>query len=254
MNDLNEEIGKKSFDQFMNLFVLPEVQKRQSSGSIPTPYDLKAAQIIFSSDGQPASVRLNSEVKAKAKIKLKKDIRKQKGEVIYQHEIDGFENIILTEQDDADSGHVTMLRIENQWIMTFDFIYNKGLSRKYVDVAQEFLSVAQIAFEKKFWHPFTDNLFSAAELSARALLLSIPDPKFKKKTSHADLSHRYNWFADLGNVKPEHRTIFNKLAGWRSNARYLKGTFLKNKDEAEQLLAAVQDMVTVSFDRCKEKI
>jgi uncharacterized protein (UPF0332 family) len=250
----NVEIGQRAFDQFMNLFVLPEVQKRQSTGLIPTPYALKAAQVIFFSDGRPANVRLNSEVKAKARIKLKNGIKKEKGESIHQHEIDGFETIVLTDQDDPDAGHVTMLQIQAQWFMTFDFIYNKGLSRKYIEVAQEFLAVAQAAFEKKFWHPFIDNLFNTAELSARALLLSIPDPKFRKKTSHTDLSHRYNWFADLGNVKPEHRAIFNKLAGWRGNARYLKGNFLKDKDEAEQLLSAVQEMVAVSLNRCKQKI
>lgn len=59
--------------------------------------------------------------------------------------------------------------------------------------------------------PFLDNLFNAAELAARAILLSVPDPQFRKRGSHATIHSRINLEAKLGNLDPGHAQAFNRL-------------------------------------------
>jgi hypothetical protein len=69
--------------------------------------------------------------------------------------------------------------------------------------------------------PFYDNLFSAAELAIKALLLVAYDysPSFGIKASHQGIQTRYTQFANAGNVLPEYTTLFNKLSGFRTPAR-----------------------------------
>ena len=56
---------------------------------------------------------------------------------------------------------------------------------KHVEAAEQFYKAAEFSLNERLWNPFADNLFSAAELAVKSLLLSTPDVDFKKKTSHA---------------------------------------------------------------------
>ena len=210
-HEQNNEFGHKVFQQFMDLFVAPEVSRRQEAGELEKPLDLRAAQILFFSDGRKSLVRINSEVKAIGKVKLKSEISKKLGEPIFEHEVEGLEAINLTEEDDPDCGHATLIRIGGRWTVTFDFRYNKELSKKHVDTAKQFYAAAEFSFGRQNWAAFVDNLFSAAELLARSILLSRPDPKFRKKATHKAIQIRYNQFVDLGNVEETHRETLNKL-------------------------------------------
>jgi uncharacterized protein (UPF0332 family) len=233
----------KAFQQLMDIFITPEVKRRQDAGELPKPLNLIAAQIMFYPDGRKSKVRINSEVRALGKVKLKPEISKKVGEPIYEHEIEGLGAINLPEEDDPDCGHATLLRIGNSWTMAFDFRYNKALSKKHIEAAQQFYDSAQFSFEQKNWSPFIDNLFSASELLAKAILLSIPDPKFRKKATHQAIQLRYNRFADLGNVKVEYKKTLNKLSGLRDKARYLKEDFSITEEQAKTYLDTIRNMI-----------
>ncbi len=241
---INREMAQQFFEQMMALFVEPEVQRRKKTGEISDTFVLHGVQIVFYPDGQEPDVRLNHEVRAIAKIKLKEGVIKQPREPIYQSEIERFDQIVLADPEDADCGHATIVRInEAAWTLSFDFVYNKALSKIHLDRAEAFLKSAELNLVSENWPPFADNLFSACELIAKAILLGMPDPKFRQKASHAGIQLKFNKFADLGNVKDDVRVALNKLSGMRTTARYLKGGEFKlaNK-EAEEYLATVREM------------
>lgn len=239
----NNKFGQMVFKQFMDLFVTPEVMRRQETGELDKSLNLRAAQVIFFPDGRKPEVRINSEVKAIGKVRLKPRISKKAGEPIFEHELEGLEEINLTDHDDPDCGHATLLRIGDRWITAFDFRYNRALAKKHIETAEQFYDSAEFSFNHRHWSPFIDNLFSAAELLAKSILLSMPDPEFRKKASHKAIQARYNRFAHLGNVKAIYRETFNKLSALRNPARYLKGTIPISDDEARRLLDTVKNMM-----------
>ena len=239
----NNEFGHKVFEQFMGIFVTPEVKRRQETGELDKHLDLRAAQIIFFPDGRKPQLRINSEVKAIGKMKLKTGISKKAGEPIFEHELEGLEEINLTEEDDSDCGHATLLRIGGRWIIAFDFRYNKALSKCHIEAAEQFYKAAEFSLNKKNWLSFIDNLFSAAELLAKSILLSMPDPKFRKKTTHKAIQNRYNRFANLGNVEAVYSKTFNKLSSLRDRARYLKEDISISEEEARRLLVIIKNMM-----------
>ena len=239
----SNEFGNNVFEQFMELFVLPEVKRRQESGELDKPLDLHGAQIIFFPDHRKPQVRINLEVKGVAEAKLKPEFSKEAGENVFQHELEGIRFINLSEEDDPDCGHVTLLRYGDRWSIAFDFRYNKALSKKHIETAKEFYDSARFSFRNKYWSVFVDNLFSAAELLARSVLLSAPDPKFREKATHKVIKSRYNQEYQLGNLDANHRAAFNKLSDLREGARYLKGDVSISEAEAQKLLDAVEDMI-----------
>ena len=182
-------------------------------------------------------------------MKLKSGISKNKGDPIYEHEIEGLDRFQLSdEEEDPDRGHVTLVKIADSWIITFDFRYNKALAKKLIDTAKQFYDSAEFSFRQKNSASCLDNLFSAAELAAKSVLLLIPDPKFRKKTGHGGIQFKYNRYANLGNVKPEFRKALNKLSGLRERARY-HGEILISEEEIRGLLKNVKEMIAEAINR-----
>ena len=243
-----DEFGQRVFQQFMELYINPEVMGRQEARELPKPLDLRTAQIIFFSDGRKTLFRINEEIKAIAKVKYKQGISKAVGEPIFQHEIEGLEEINLIVDDDPNCGHAMLIKINGRWTIAFDFRYNKGLARNYIKTASEFYEAAEFSFTKKNRSAFVDNLFNCAELSAKVILMLSPEPGFLKRAKHKLIQSKYNQFADLGNVDETHRNALNKLSGWRISARYLKGNISISEDEAIRLLAVVKDMLEYTKD------
>ena len=239
----NDEFGSAVFEQFMELFVMPEIERRQDVGELEKPLDLRAAQIVFFPDSRKNQVRINSEIKGLAEVKLKPGISKEAHEDVFEHELESMKFVELSEEDDPDCGHATLLRIGNRWSITFDFRYNKALSRKHIEAAEQFYGAAQYSLEHKGWSAFIDNLFSAAELLARSVLLSNPDPEFREKTSHKMIKSRYNQWFQLGDLDASHREAFNKLSDLRGGARYLRGDSSISESDAQRLLDTVGDMM-----------
>ena len=250
MQQNDEKWSQTLFQQFLDLFILPEIGRRKEAGKLEDSFNLRGAQVIFFADGKKPEIRINSEIRAIASVKLKKGISKNKNDPIRDTEIEGLDKIKLTEEEDPDCGHATLIKIENSWIIAFDFRYNKGLAQKHITTAKQFYDSAEFASNRKNWSSCLDNLFSAAELASKAVLLLIPDPKFRKKATHSGIQQRYNKFADLGNVEPKYREAFNKLSGLRARARYLQGDIQLSEEEIHVLLENVKKMI----DDAKQRI
>lgn len=245
--DMSEEASSVMFRQVMDIWVIPEIKRRQDLGELKSPLNIQSAQVIFFPDDErKTQVRINSEIKGTIKVKPKPGFSKKNGEPVFSNEIESIENFSLSKDDDPDCGHITLLRINNDWSIYFDLRYNKALSIKHMEAAEQFYQSAEYSFDKKNWNSFADNLFSAAELSAKALLLSIRDPEFRRKTSHGAIQAKFNKFAHLGNIKAEYRDTFNKLSDLRNTGRYLRGDIQFSEDEARKLLIIVGSMIKVT--------
>ena len=236
-------MGQRFLQQMMDIFIIPAIEERQSAEELLKPVDLRSAQVIFFPDGRKPQVRINEEVRAIGQVKMREGITKNAGDPIFEHEIQGLGDLMLPEKEFPGCGHTTFVRFGESWIMAFDFRYNKDMSRRHLDAASQFLGTAEFALEKQHWSSFVDNLFSAAELTARATLLMMPDQKFRKKASHKAIHNKYNRFANPGNIAKEHLTAFNKLYGIRDKARYLKQPFVVSHEEAATLISAVREMI-----------
>lgn len=238
-----EEFGNRAFKQFMELFVMPEVKRKQDNGELDRPLDLRGAQIIFFPDDRKTQVRINSEIVALAVPKWKPGLSKEEGEPVYEHELESIEDIRLGGEDDPNCGHVTLLRINGRWSLAFDFRYNRILSKQHIETAEQFYESAEFSFKQGNWSAFIDNLFSAAELSAKSILLSEPDPKFREKATHKAIKSKYNRWHQLGNLDTSHRETFNELSDLRGGARYLKGNASITEAKAKGLLSIVRGML-----------
>ena len=182
MSEKMDEIYRKAAENFLDTFITPEVIKRQDASELDKPLDLRAAQIIFYSDERIPEIRINSEVKAFGKMKLKDDVSKNPGDPVYENELEGFEDLYLSPDDDPNAGHATLLKIGSRWFLSFDFIYNKGLAGKHIEVAKQFLTLAEFALRETYLVAFIDNLFSASELLAKTQLMTLwSNPQFQKK-------------------------------------------------------------------------
>jgi HEPN domain-containing protein len=231
------DFGLAVFNNLLDLFVRPEIQRRQREGLLPTSVDIHAAQVIMFPDGRPNLVRLNNEVRAIANIRVRREVKA--GDPVYSSDIAEVERLRLSEPEFGDCGHATMFAVGHQWHVAFNFIYNRAKAENLLTRTHEFLRVAEHALGVEAWHPFADTLFSAAELSAKAFLLFLGGPELAKRANHRAIHKGFNNFGRIGNVDPNHLTAFNELAELRIVARYDYEPLTLSHDEAAKLLAAV---------------
>jgi len=254
MDTENQTVAnQRTFDDLMRVYITPEIERRQAAGTAPTPLPLHAAQVLLFPDQRKPAVRLNAEVKAIVGSKLKAGIVKQPGDPVYWHEFADIAEVRLTDQDDPDCAHITMLLVGDHWAISFDFRYGKAKSTKHVDVAREFYRSAEDALQRADWAAFVDTLFSAAELAARAWLLLLPDPSFYKKGTHREIQRRYQRDGAL-NVDAIFIEALNKLSGWRDRVRYLNGGLQVTEAQARSLLQTVSQMIVHAEEHARARI
>lgn len=218
----------KALQNFVDIWISPEIQRRQDAGSLPIPFQMTMAQIIFFPSGKPAEVRLNSEVKFRV---ITNDGRQ--ASVDFDTKDNNFLRFELTEESLEDCGHVTIVGLgDNTWTWSFDLIYNKSKTRQHLDAAREFIGGAEYAAKNKCWRLYAECIFGAKELISRAYLLSSPDQKYERKGSHRATHTRINIESNLGNVPREYIDIFNKFGNLRREARYVEGDVTFSEGEA----------------------
>jgi uncharacterized protein (UPF0332 family) len=240
---LENDMGEKIFSSLLDVYISPEIERRQEIGTLSNTFSLERAQIIFYPDEHPPVVLLNEELKGiEAIIKIKEGVNKKPGEPIFENEIEGIQKSTLKEPY-TNCAHVTIIKLNNLWNIIFNFTYNKDKAKKHIEIAKQFWTLAKVAYKNELWNAFYDNLFSAVELSMKAFFLLFPDKAFYKDT-HNGLSTSVNRFANLGNIQISHKSTFNKLSGRRNQARYLQGGDLKiDVDEARNYLKTVDEMI-----------
>lgn len=230
---------QRIFQQAIDIFVSPEIERRKKANKLPANFMLEKAQIIFPSKSGRNYTRLNKEVKAIIKCKINKPVKK--GEAVYDKDIDEIESINLT-NNDLDYGHITLIYFRGSWVVSFDFIYNKNEIKKHLDASKEFYESAKDNLAKSRLRPFYENAFASAELFTKSILLSLPIKESSKGSKHKSRTDFLKNWANLGNVKPEFSTTLSKLYSLRSSARYLSSDDFK-KEKPQEIINVLNDMV-----------
>lgn len=232
------------FNNLMQIFVLPEILRRQEKGELPNPFHLVAAQVLLYPDTRGNVVRLNEEVRiiARATPTADSGLIGEVGEFVKLDQIESIDWLFPANEDDPDCGYIIFAQIKGQWIGTFNSVYNRSLSRKHLIAARQFLSTAQHAFEHEYWPAFIDTLYSASELAAKALLLG-HRTELRNAKKHSSIHSEFNKFTNLGNVGSEHRKTFNKLSKLRPDARYLDKDIELTEADAQRMLTEIQELI-----------
>jgi len=234
----NEELGNKLVEQALELWINPEIERRKQSNSLPENFKIYSVQVLINFDA-PNEVRFNEEVKVILEGKLTRET--VKGEkVIIDEVLENITNVKLTEKD-ANAGHFTMIFHRGFWHINFDFRYNASRCLEHSKAAKEFLVSAKLSLNRNNMRAFVDNLFSATELIAKAVLLMHDEVVFKTK-KHSTVHERYNTFGKLGNINSQYTKLLNKLASLRPIARYVQKDFSLNKEEAKEMLKIANEM------------
>lgn len=241
---LDEAARKRTFDHVMEIWFEPEIRRRQDAGTAPKPFPLRAAQVIIYPGNRPHEVRLNEEVEAIGHMKLKDGITKAEGDTVYLHELEGVPSIHLPETADPNCGHFTLILISDRWYGSFDFRYNKGKATELLAAAEEFFETASDALAAGRLRAAMDNLFSAAELAAKAYVISTPLPGDTEAKSHGIVHSRFNMFSRHGNIESEHRKSFNALAAARATARYVQGALSATPEQVAKWQTDIAGLIS----------
>jgi len=209
---MDEEMGQRVFQQVMDLWVKPEIERRLKYKKIEKNIVLTKIQIILSLNSKP-KIKFNEEVKA----------------VLHYSKDNNIEKIQLNDVD-PNGAHVTLLLDNSHWIIAFDFRYNKEIIKKHIEASKEFYESAKNNLEKNRLRPFFENAFASAELSAKSVLLALPDKKILTGRNHQDRLNKFKNWADLGNLKIVYSETLSKLSSLRDSARYVYSKDYENED------------------------
>lgn len=215
---MDHETAENAIKNAFDLWINPEVEKRQAAGSVETPMRLDAAQVIFPPEGGHI-VRLNEEVRGIAYTKTTRAV--EKGDPVFLSDWVGLESFDVAEED-LDNGHFTILLVEDRWFCTFNFLRRRAYCATLLEKALQFLQAAKFAQSSNLNAPAVDNLFSAAELASKVFLLLNSSIKMDVK-SHGPIHSGINRERKLNNVSSAFVDLFNSLGQWRQSARYNAG-------------------------------
>lgn len=246
-----DQMGPRVMEQTMDLFVRPEIERRKVAGRLPEGFTLHAAQVALNVDSPP-QVRLNEEVKIAAKYRASGPTKK--GEM-FPIDPDRIVQLLLTDHD-PNAAHITLFEMQpGNWILTFDFRYNAARARAHADLAREFLNVARYALDNGYLGSFVENLYGAAELMAKGILLSVPDKPFMMTGNHRLISARFTQWGKLGNVDTSYAQLLERLWGHRGPARYLRGgNFKLPAEDAHAMLETAEKMFVTLQRQIPERI
>lgn len=230
------------FNHILELWINPEIKRRKEKGIIDEKFALYGAQVILNPKINKTEIRLNKEVKAQLVGVAKRAIKVDESAPL-EDMIKEIRNIRLTDHDDPDVGHVTMLQFQGNWNIYFDFRYYKSKIKEIFEAGKEFFDIAKYSLERKKNRTFVDNLYSAIELFAICQIYNMAGSDFQKKRKHKEIQKKYNAFVKIGNFKPEYKDALNNLNELRLSARYVKKSFSLNETQASDLLKIGNDML-----------
>jgi len=242
---MDEEIGKKVFQQVMSIWIIPEIKKRREREEIDEKFSVFGAQVIFSLDKGFNDVRLNEQVKAIIRGKATRDIKK--GEKVSEKDLENIDNLKLTDED-PNCAHITLLSFKGKWIISFDFRYDKGLAKEHIKASKEFYEGAIDNLKKKRLRPFYENCFASAELSTKAILMLYIDKKYLD--NHENKVKQMKKWVDLGNADVKFSNTLNRLSNLRFSARYLSSEDFKSENPKE-IISLIEEMIAFAEDSIK---
>jgi len=203
---VDEEIGQRVFEQVMNIWAIPEMEKRRKEGILKDGFEIRRIQVIFTL-GKSPEIKFNEDVVITAIAKATRDIIK--GEDVKDSDIGKIKKFIVDYP--SDSGHITLFRFLDKWIVIFDARYNKERIKELIKRSKEYYESAKADLDNNRLRPFYENCWNSAELSAVCHSLCIGG----KIEGHGKNIRNFVKWSELENVDKKHAEIFSQLNGLR---------------------------------------
>jgi|WetSurMetagenome_2_1015567.scaffolds.fasta_scaffold134929_2 hypothetical protein len=235
------DLGRTVSDLMAN-WVTPEIERRRARGVLPSDFRLEACQVIFPSPLDAGELRVNLNEEVRVELTARTRSPALPGDIVMPDEVEVIDGARLP-ADEANSGHITLLRLHDNWFLTFDSRYNRGRVREHLAAAQEFLTEADCALSAGRVRTACDLLFSAAELLAKAELLQVP-LRGKGLQSHKAITSQANAWVQSGTPGATTVSALNQLSGLRDAARYLKRPLKVSRARLTAMLADLREQAT----------
>lgn len=233
---LTQKDLEKTFQQAMNLWVNPEIEKRKQKGWLKKDFVFNKALIIFNPNNpnKNVEIRLNEKTYLNAKIKVNRAINAE--EIVYDKDVEKVEKIIPTRLP-SNCGWFAIVLLNNRLIIAFDFRYNLDKIKGYIEGAKEFYESAKKNLKKNKLRPFYEECWAVVELLSICNFLLIGQ-KYDKH--YKNIENMKGW-AKLGNVKVEFSEILEKLHKLRGSARYMKSKAFE-KEDTKKIMVTIKKM------------
>jgi uncharacterized protein (UPF0332 family) len=231
-SEKQEEFAGRLLNQMAEIYVNPEIRRRQEAGTLPEGFSLQRFQVIMNLGQQPI-VRLNEEIKGVVQFKVREPVKQ--GDLIYEKDLDDPREVVLTESD-GDAGHVTAFVHKGNWHITFNFHYNTQKRKIILQKAEEFLAAAKTSLDSGHYASFHENLFAAMEYLVMATLTSMPDEKLFNVATHGTWKSKINEWNRLGNIDSNYVELYNQLFDSRKKVRYSHKEFKIDHAKAQAML------------------
>lgn len=241
------EGAQRLMQQAFELWITPEVTRRQALGELPTPFDIRAAQRLQWPNGR-IEVRLNDEVRGVGLVRANRAV--DKGDTVYLSDLEGLESFDLPEEE-LDAGHWTLLFTGERWFVGFNFLSNRARCADLLKKAGDFVATAREARAAGRAAVAVDTLFSACELVAKAQLVASHIIELDS-TSHKNIANQLNRWRSMGNVEGAFVDIFNRLGQLRPRYRY-DAVVSDASPVSDEDLELVEAMIDAGHHRVRHK-
>ncbi len=238
---MDQEFAQNVFNNFNELFIKPEIERRKSIGILPNNFVIQKVLVLLTISEKPI-IQINEEVEAKAIVRHKPEIQKKVGDEVFLSDIEAIEKILLPKKY-QNAGYIFIMSFGDKYGMAFDFLYNKDIRKKQYKRSLDFLESAENALIMNKYSVFIDTLYSATELISRMYLLSSPDEKFINKSTHKSIQIKMNKHSELNEETKEITCLLNKLSVLRHKARYSNDDFEIDKNDAAAMLKIFKDFI-----------
>jgi hypothetical protein len=216
----SSEVGRTLFDDVIRRFIEPEIQRRTESGTWGEDLGLFMFQLLLPDDREP-EIRLNEEIGGTLTATAARPL--MAGEPVAPRDMSGI-SAYTPRPEDADVPHVTAIAHAGGWSLTFEFAGGHPRRGEFLQLGRDYLQTARDALAASRLGPYIDTAFSAAELFAKAELLSCRptvELALNSKT-HGAVSGPYHQWANLGNTDVRFARMLSRLLTLRGAGRYLR--------------------------------
>jgi uncharacterized protein (UPF0332 family) len=238
MSDQNSEMAERMFEQLVDLWVKPEIDRRVAEGRIVTPLGLYRIQVLMPINGENI-VRFNDEVHFEVEAKVKPGTKLKPGDIFDFTEVEDVKFHKLLPEDE-DYGHITAWAINGTWSIYFSFIYQRTKSRDLLRLGMDYIKSAESDIRRGLLAPAINTLCIASENIAKARLVLQPFEEVHRPIkTHSTLKSIINRHTKVGEaIRPEYAQCHNYLLSLREDARYNPAVIL----DAEELKRAIVEM------------
>lgn len=250
--EFTDEMTENFFEQMFDLYFDDALEAKGLGRS-----DFRKGQVFLKSpfagsqfgdldkDETDVEVHVNDDAEVKMVALLKEGESIEKGEEMTADQIEGFEEVIL-EDEEEDYGHITVAKMDGfGWVFNFDFRRNRSYADPLINAADQFIELAEYAEENELWRGFVENAFHAAERMMKIDVIFLG----WSAEGHSDVQARYSDLVQMGQGNPDLYDVFNQLKGkYRFSASYVdprgdvdEGEFEFSEDEAEEFLSIIKE-------------